>query len=84
MWKGIFRTAAALIALVMITYYYAALYKHYRLPALARDVVLLTGLTFERLDAFREAEDFYARMWENRFCYAQAHGILVELACAQL
>jgi hypothetical protein len=38
-------------------------------------VVLLTGVTYERLAAFAEVDDFYSKLWRNRLGYAAAHGI---------
>lgn len=37
-------------------------------------VVLLTGLTFERLQDFDGVDDFYAKLWNNRLTYTSAHG----------
>lgn len=38
-------------------------------------VIMVTGLTYERLDSFKDIEDFYQKVWENREQYAEAHGI---------
>ena len=37
-------------------------------------VVLLTGLTFEKLQDFEGVQDFYGKIWNNRISYAQVHG----------
>jgi hypothetical protein len=38
-------------------------------------VVLLTGLTAEKLKDFEGVEEFYEKQWNNRATYALAHGI---------
>lgn len=38
-------------------------------------VVLLTGVTYERLSVFAGVENIYEKIWENRQGYASAHGI---------
>src|SRR5277367_1994793 len=38
-------------------------------------VVLLTGVTYERLTVFTGVENIYEKIWENRQGYATAHGI---------
>jgi hypothetical protein len=46
-----------------------------RVPAKPRGgVVLLSGITYDRISAFKGTDDFYARMWENRLGYTDAHG----------
>jgi hypothetical protein len=38
-------------------------------------VVMVTGLTHDRLARFWDVENFYQKVWENREHYAEAHGI---------
>jgi hypothetical protein len=40
-----------------------------------RGVVLLTGVTYERLSVFAGVDHFYTKMWRNRLGYARTHGI---------
>jgi hypothetical protein len=44
-------------------------------------IVLLTGVTGERFDAFERLDDCYRGMWANRLLYAEVHGILPEGLC---
>jgi hypothetical protein len=39
-------------------------------------VVIVTMVSYERLDVFKGFDDFYQKMWDNRVTYAEAHGKL--------
>jgi hypothetical protein len=40
----------------------------------AKNVVMLTAASYQKLRDFKQVPDFYQKMWNNRMAYAEAHG----------